>query len=90
MLHPLTPPSRSCEAYTAWTAQTTTSLNAVLLRDDSLCPKESMRKVTVIAGSVAFGLVALIIIIILVLIKLGVLRQSSFLLLARDDDTNRL
>ena len=73
-----------------WTAQSATTLNAVLLRDGSNCKSggSSVGRWGPIAGGVVFGVVILLIAVILVLIKTGVLTQTSYLMLARSDDAN--
>lgn len=76
--------------YSAWTSQTSTTLNAVLLRDDSNCKGHRGLGVgAAIAGGVVFGVMVLVIVALLLLLKFGVLRPSSFVMLAKGD-TDRL
>lgn len=81
----------SCEIYSAWTSQTTSSLNAVLLRDDSNCQgSKGIGKIAAIIGGVVFAVTIVVIVVILILLKTGVLRRSSYLLLSRSPDETRL
>ena len=81
---------RSCIKYSAWTSQTSTTLNAVLLRDDSNCKGHRGLGVgAAIAGGVVFAMVIVVIVALLLLLKFGVLRPSSFMMLAKGD-TDRL
>ena len=79
--------SPRCERYSAWTAQTSTTLNAVLLRDDSNCKKSSgLGKWAAVAGGVVFGLTLIAIATLLLLLRCGVITPSSFLFLRRNED----
>lgn len=65
-------------------------MNAVLLRDSAQCPDKRLHKAAVIAGSVAFGVVLFSIIMAVALVRLGILRNTSYFLLAPNSDDNRL
>lgn len=63
-------------------------MNAILLRDDTNCkkPDAGVGKWAAIVGGVVFGLTVVIIIVVLVMLRFGYLRQTSYLMLAKQDD----
>lgn len=77
----------SCTRYSAWTAQSQTTLNAVLLRDDSGCGKGSgVGKWGAIAGGVVFGVTLLGVAIFVILLKFGCISRSSSVLNSGDKE----